>query len=100
MIAVEPHGQGSILPVRAQPGAKVNAVRDEHGGALRVAVTAPPERGRANAAIIALLADALSCKASQIALLSGATARRKRFLILGLSPEELRARIAVALESV
>ena len=94
MIAVEPHARGSILPVRARPGAKVDAVLDEHGGALRVAVTAAPEQGKANAAIVAVLAEALGCKPSQIALLSGPKARAKRFLVVGLSPEELRARIA------
>ena len=81
------------MPVRAKPGARVNAVLDRHGGALRIAVTAAPERGKANAAIVAVLTEALGCKPAQIALLSGATARVKRFLIVGLSPEELRARI-------
>lgn len=100
MITVQPHGQGSILPVRAQPGARKNALLGEHAGTLRVAVTAAPERGKANAAIVSLLADAVECKSSQIALLSGETARAKRFLVVGLSPEELRARISAALESL
>jgi uncharacterized protein YggU (UPF0235/DUF167 family) len=94
VIAVAAHAQGAILPVRAQPGARRNALLGEHAGALRVAVTAAPERGKANAAIAAVLADALACKASQIALLSGETAREKRFLIVGLTPEELLSRIA------
>jgi hypothetical protein len=100
VIAVTAHAQGSLLPVRAQPGARKDALRGEHAGALRVAVTAAPERGQANAAIVALLADALKCKAAQITLLSGATSRAKRFLVLGLAPEELRARLAEALGAV
>ena len=97
MIALTAHDRGTNLPVRARPGAKKDALLGERAGALRVAVTAAPERGQANAAIASLLADALGCKASQVALLSGATARDKRFLVLGLVPDELRRRIDAAL---
>jgi uncharacterized protein len=93
-IAIVPHADGSILPVVAQPGARRNAVLGERAGALRVAVTAPPDKGKANAAIQALLAERLGCKAAQVALISGATSRQKRFLIGGLDPETLRRRLA------
>ena len=97
MIAVQAHAEGSILPVRAKPGAKADAVLDERDGALRVAVTAAPEKGRANEAIVAVLADALNWKRSRIMLLSGATSRQKRFLIAGLQPCDLLARLDAAL---
>ena len=61
-IAIVAHEDGSILPVVAQPGARRNAVLGERAGALRVAVTAPPDKGKANAAILALLAEVLGCK--------------------------------------
>jgi uncharacterized protein YggU (UPF0235/DUF167 family) len=93
VIAVITHARGAILPVRARPGARRNALLGEHAGALRVAVTAAPERGKANAAIAAVLADALDRKPSQVTLLSGETAREKCFLIIGLTPEELLARL-------
>jgi uncharacterized protein len=93
-IAIVAHEDGSILPVVAQPGARRNAVLGERAGALRVAVTAPPDKGKANAAIQDLLAEALGCKAAQVALISGTTSRQKRFLISGLKPEELRRRLA------
>ena len=98
MIALLPHAAGTILPVRAQPGRRKDAVLGEHAGALRVAVTAAPERGKANAAIAGLLAEALGCKPSQVALLSGETSREKRFVISGLSVEDLQARLATCLE--
>lgn len=94
MIAVEPHAEGVILPVRAKPGAKQNALLGEHGGAMRVSVTAPPEAGRANEAIVVLLSEVWKLKRAQITLVSGASSRSKRFLIRGMSPEELRARLA------
>ena len=56
-------------------------VLGERAGALRVAVTAAPEKGKANAAIADVLAEALGCKASQVGLLSGETSREKRFLV-------------------
>ena len=95
MIAIVPHADGTVLPVLAHAGAKRNAVLGERAGALRVAVTAPPERGKANAAIQAVLAERLGCMPAQVALLAGAAARQKRFLIAGIAPEELRRRLAV-----
>src|SRR5204863_3250004 len=90
MIELSPHAQGCVLPVRARPGARKEAVLGEHAGALRVAVTVAPERGKANAAIARVLADALGCRPSQVSLLSGETGRDKRFLIAGLGPEQVR----------
>jgi uncharacterized protein (TIGR00251 family) len=98
MIAIVPHAEGVVLPVLAHPGAKRNAILGERAGALRVAVTSPPEKGRANAAIPPVLAERLGCKPAQIQLLSGASSRQKRFLILGVAPEELRQRLAAILE--
>jgi uncharacterized protein len=94
MITVLPHPEGAILPVLAAPGAKRSAIVGERAGALRVAVTSPPEKGKANEAIGAVLAEALDCRASRIALISGATSRQKRFLFGGMNPEELRNRLA------
>ena len=94
MMALTAHQGGTIVSVRAQPGARKNAVVGERGGSLRVAVSAAPERGKANAAIQEVLADAIGCMASQIGLLSGVTSRTKRFLIADLTPDELRRRLA------
>jgi uncharacterized protein (TIGR00251 family) len=94
MIELVLHAEGTILPVHAQPGAKRNGVLGDRAGALRVAVTAAPEKGKANAAIQALLAESLGCRPSQISLLSGETSRQKRFLVKGVSPDELQSRLA------
>ncbi len=97
MIDVKPHSQGAILPVRAKPGAKSDGVVDERHGALLVSVTTAPEQGKANDAIIRVLAHDLGCKRSQIELLSGATSRNKAFLFYDLSVDELLSRIDSAL---
>ena len=93
MIALVGHPEGTIVPVHAHPGARKDAVLGERAGALRVAVSAAPERGKANAALQEVLAAALGVKASQVGLLSGETSRAKRFLIVGVTPDEVRARI-------
>jgi uncharacterized protein (TIGR00251 family) len=94
MIAVTEHAEGYILPVRAQPGARRPGILGEQAGALKVAVTAPPEDGRANKALVEALREALGVKRSQVELLSGQTSRDKRFLIRGLSRADLEARLA------
>ena len=94
MVAIAPHAEGCLLAVRAQPGARKAGVVGEQAGALKVAVTAPPEDGRANQALVELLRDWLGLKRSQVELAGGATSRNKQFLIRGLTPDGLRARIA------
>ncbi len=94
MIAVQAHAEGATLALRAQPGAKKNSVLGEQAGALKVAVTAPPEDGRANAALIEVLKEWLGVRRSQIELLSGATNRNKVFLIRGMTSEALNQLLA------
>lgn len=98
MIRLEPHTEGSILPVRAHAGARRNEASGEHDGALRVAVTQAPEKGKANKAIAALLAKSLDVRKSDVELLSGETSSQKRFLIRGLAVEELQSRLVRLLD--
>ena len=97
MIDITDHAEGCILPVHAQPGAKKAAVGGEHGGALKIAVTAPPEDGRANDALVEVLRDTLGLKRSQIDLIGGQTCRDKKFLIRGMSRVELESLVATLL---
>src|SRR4051812_31615628 len=85
VIQLTEHAEGVVLPVRAQPGARKTAILGEQAGALKVAVTAPPEDGRANKALLAALREALGLKRSQVELLSGEKSRDKRFLIRGIA---------------
>ena len=84
---------GIVLPVKAQPGARRNGITGEHAGALKVAVTQAPEKGKANDAIIDVLVEALGLKRNQIELISGATSPQNKFLVTGLTRQELDARI-------
>ena len=84
---------GVILPVKACPGARRTGMTGVHDGALKVAVSEAPEKGKATAAIIRVLADAIGIKKGQIQLISGQTSTQKKFLISGLDPQEIVARI-------
>lgn len=94
MIPIADHAEGLVLAVRAQPGARRAGVLGEQNGALKVAVTAPPEDGRANQALLEQLRRALGLRRSQLELIGGPTSRDKRFLIRGLSRTELETRLA------
>jgi uncharacterized protein (TIGR00251 family) len=94
VIALGDHDEGVILPVRAQPRARKPGILGEQAGALKVAVTAPPEDGRANQALVEALAEALGVKRSQVELVAGATARDKRFLIRGVARSVLERRLS------
>lgn len=66
-----------LLPVRVQPGAARTALRGELDGRLRVAVAAPPEKGKANKALLRALARWLGVSRSAVEVRSGHTHRNK-----------------------
>jgi uncharacterized protein len=90
MIDVRDHAGGCLLALRVQPGARKNGLKGEQAGALKLAVTAPPEGGRANVAVIELLAELLGLKRGQVAIVGGATSRNKKVLIRGCQLEQVR----------
>ncbi len=93
MIQLRALAEGVEIAVRAQPGARRNAVVGEQNGCLKVAVNAPPEKGRANEAIVEVLAEALGIKRKQIELTSGATSREKKFLLQGTTLDDITTKI-------
>jgi uncharacterized protein (TIGR00251 family) len=60
---------------------------------LKVSVSAPPEKGKANKAVLALLARWLALPKSQVSLLRGGKGRHKVIQIVGLTPDALEGRI-------
>jgi uncharacterized protein (TIGR00251 family) len=90
MLDLEQREHGVVLPVRAHAGARRNAILGVREGALRVAVTAAPEKGKANQAIIALLSKTLCVSKSAIELVAGETSQHKRLLITGVNIQQTR----------
>lgn len=65
------------LTLHVQPGAKTTTISGTHGDALKIKLAAPPVDGKANAALIAFIADQLGIGKSAIHLKSGQTSRHK-----------------------
>ena len=98
MIDIQLHPEGALLPVRAQAGSRRSGLRGEQNGALKVAVTQVAEKGKANKAIIATLSRELGLRRSVIQLLNGKTSSNKKFVVLGVTPDQLARRIQAAIE--
>jgi len=98
MIRTTEKAGGTEFEVLARPKAARNEVAGVHDGALKVAVTAPPEKGKANAAVVKLLAETLGASLSSIRIVAGETSRRKRVYVEGMSEEELLSRVESALK--
>lgn len=67
-----------------------------HGDAWKVRVAAAPERGKANEAVITLLAETLAVPRSSVTLVSGSGSRDKIFELAGIAPDEIERRLATA----
>jgi hypothetical protein len=79
-----------ILSVHVQPGARRSEVVGRHGDALKVRVAAPPVDGKANLAVVELLASTLD---ADVEIVGGASSRRKRVKVSGVTAAEVRARL-------
>jgi hypothetical protein len=91
VLDVREHRLGATLRLAVRPGAPRTRPAGEHGGALKLAVAAPAERGRANAEALRFLAGALDLSAARLELLSGELSRDKVVLCRGARAGELRA---------
>jgi uncharacterized protein (TIGR00251 family) len=85
-----PRGDGCVLALAVAPQAKRTGADGLHDGALRVRLAAPPVDGKANAMLLAWLADALGCPRRDLSLLRGDTARRK-WVEIALPPAQVAA---------
>jgi uncharacterized protein (TIGR00251 family) len=84
------------LPIKVVAGASRSGIAGWLGDTLRVRVTAPAERGKANAAVEALLREVLGLSAGGATIVSGSSSPRKIVQIVGLSESEVRRRLAHA----
>ena len=95
-----PQGEAAIitrLALKVSPGAKRNALGSWYGEALKVYVTAAPEKGKANEAVVELLAQALGVARTRISVVSGQTSSQKLVEIAGLDAAAIQTLIGAAL---
>ena len=88
-----PRGDGCVLALAVAPQAKRTGADGLHDGALRVRLAAPPVDGKANAMLLAWLAEELGCPRRDLSLLRGDTARRK-WVEIALPPAQVAAWLA------
>jgi uncharacterized protein (TIGR00251 family) len=86
-------GADTLIDVKVVPGASSAQIAGTLGDRLRVRVTAPPERGRANEELTALLARSLGLRPGDVTVLRGTSQPRKSVLVKGLVPETVAERL-------
>lgn len=86
---------GAELRIKAVPGASRDAVVGMLGDRVKVRVSAPPEGGKANKAICALIAARLGVRPGQVEVIAGHTYPEKTLRITGIDDESLRARLGI-----
>jgi len=84
------------LRLRVVPGARSDGIVGRHGEAWKVRVAAPPEDGRANDAVVRLLAQTLGVARGDVTLVAGHGSRDKVVEVTGLEPGELERRLEEA----
>jgi hypothetical protein len=82
--------------LRVSPGSGRAEIVGRHGDAWKIRVTAAPEHGRANDAVIRLIADTLSLPLSAVTIVSGHGARDKIVELTGVGPGLIERRLASA----
>ena len=75
--------EGVLVALRVQPKASRARIVGLHGNALKLAVTEAPEKGKANEAVVELLADALGIAKSRLEITAGLASRNKTALVRG-----------------
>ena len=93
-------GTSAQLEVRVQPRAKRNALEAVEGQPVNAYVTAPPEGGKANEAVLDLLAKSLGVAKGRVRIVRGHRGRKKLVRIEGLTGPEARRRLAESERSV
>ena len=86
----------SRLQLRVSPGASAAGIVGRHGAAWKVRVTQAPEDGKANAAVVRLLADTLALRTRDVEIVSGHGSRDKTIALAGIDDDEIERRLLQA----
>ena len=88
-------GDDVIVSLHIQPGAKKTVVVGPHGDALKIRLAAPPVDGKANAALLAFIAEKVGTGRTAVELISGQTSRAKRVCIHETTPQAVLAALEI-----
>ena len=87
---------GAVIRVHVQPKSRREQILGMHGDRIKLAVTEPPDKGKANEAVLRLIASALNLAPSRVELLRGSTSRQKDLLVREFTVEDAKRLIAEA----
>jgi uncharacterized protein len=93
MSFLSPTPGGVLIRIKAVPGASRNGIAGILGDRLKVRISAPPEGGKANAAICALLARTLSVKPRDVTIQTGLSSAEKVVFVAGATVDEIVTRL-------
>jgi uncharacterized protein (TIGR00251 family) len=92
--AVVLSADGVVVRVHVQPKARREQIIGMHGDRIKLAVTEPPDKGKANDAVMRLIAATLNISPSRVEILRGEISRQKDLLVRNLELAEVRALLA------
>jgi len=90
---------GYLLPILVVPGSSREKIVGVHDGRLKLAVQAPPEKGKANKAVISFLAKTLEVRKQQLSIVRGQSDRFKDILVSEAQAEEILKQLEPHLNS-
>ena len=93
-VVIDERPDGIELTIKVVPGSSRMQIAGAMDGVLRIAVTAPPEGGKANRQVVQLLATTFGVKRGAVEITSGHTHARKRIHIAALTPEQAHEYLA------
>jgi uncharacterized protein (TIGR00251 family) len=94
MVSVTEHPDSITFPVKVHPRAKKSSITGEVGGALKLALTAPPVNGAANEACVEFFAKSLKVKRSSVSIASGERNRLKVVRVAGVTAKQFWERLS------
>ncbi|MFA5251956.1 MAG: DUF167 domain-containing protein [Phycisphaerae bacterium] len=94
-LEIENIAGGVIFPAKIVPGSSRTCICGLLGGMLKIKISAPPEKGKANQSLIEFLAETLGVKKNAISIISGQTNPVKQVQVLGVSSDSLNKKLKI-----
>lgn len=95
MLPITEEVGGCTFQVHVVPRSRREEIVGLYGDALKIRLSSPPEKGKANDALLKFLAERLGIPSSSVEILSGHTSRQKRVRVEGVSADAVRALLNV-----
>ncbi|ODS33433.1 MAG: hypothetical protein SCARUB_01405 [Candidatus Scalindua rubra] len=89
MIKIREMEGGIVIPVKVQPNSSKNGIMGEYANRIKIAVTVPPEKGKANKAVIKVLAEWLDVKSPDIQIISGEKSKDKEVFVRNITKKDV-----------